>query len=250
MNMSYCRQESAMYLSRVHVLAKQPDKLMEIVRADHYQLHQLLWKLFPGSGEKQPRDFLFRRDENQGFPIFYLLSASEPTPLANVLTVETKPFEPKLKAGDTLAFSLRANPVETIKQERTDAEQEQHSAQRKAQGLPEKSTKKRIHHDVVMSLKKSLADEKQHYSQAELEQQAGEKWLHGRARKNGFKVLSVTAQGYRQHHFKKRQIKISSLDFDGVLEITDPELFIEHALYKGIGSAKAFGCGLLMIKRI
>jgi len=239
-----------MYLSRVQVLAEQPDELVEVLQADHYQLHQLLWKLFPGSAEKKQRDFLFRRDENKGFPMFYVLSASEPTSLAGVLKVETKPFQPALQTGDTLAFSLRANPVEQLKQERTESEKKQHLEQRIARGLTEKLTKKRVHHDVVLHLKKSLTDERLHcYSQSELEQQAGEQWLQKRAEKNGFRVLSVSTQGYQQHHFKKRKIKISTLDFNGVLEITDPELFIEQALYKGIGSAKAFGCGLLLIRR-
>lgn len=239
-----------MYLSRVKVLSEQPNKLIDLLQADHYQLHQLLWKLFPQDGEKKQRDFLFRRDDSGHFPLFYLLSLTEPTPLTGVLAVETKPYHPKLQTGDKLAFSLRANPVEQIKQERSESEQLAHAKQRKANKLPEKTTKKRINHDVVMHLKKSLTDEeKLDYSQAELEQQAGEKWLEERAQKNGFRVLSVTAQGYQQHHFKNRQIKISTLDYDGVLEVTNPELFIEQALYKGIGRSKAFGCGLLMIKR-
>lgn len=235
-----------MYLSRVKVLAENPDELIKVLQADHYQLHQLLWQLFPSADK---RDFLFRRDDTGGFPLFYVLSEVEPETLAGVLSVETKAFQPKLKAGDVLSFSLRANPVEQIKQDRSKAEQQQHTEQRKAKGLPEKETKKRIHHDVVMQLKKSLSDEeRQDYSQAELEQHAGEKWLNERAEKNGFKVLSVTAQGYQQHHFKKRQIKISTLDFTGDLQITDPEKF-RQTLFTGLGRAKAFGCGLLMVKR-
>lgn len=109
---------------------------------------------------------------------------------------------------------------------------------------------KRIRHDVVMQLKKTLSDEVEQYSQAELEQLAGETWLEKKAENNGFKVLSVIADGYQQHHFKKRGIKISTLDFQGVLEVTEPELFIREALYKGIGPAKAFGCGLLSLARI
>ncbi len=48
-------------------------------------------------------------------------------------------------------------------------------------------------------------------------------------------MLSVVAEGYQQHHFKKHDIKISTLDFHDVLEVTEPELFIQEALYKGIG---------------
>ncbi|MCX7087079.1 MAG: type I-E CRISPR-associated protein Cas6/Cse3/CasE [Methylococcales bacterium] len=179
----------------------------------------------------------------------YLL-IHEPLPLKGVLAVQSKPFQPNVKKGDTLAFSLRANPVEQLKQTRTETEAEQHAQQRKDRGLTEKSTAKRVHHDVVMHFKKSLSDtERENYSQAELEQKAGERWLQARSEKNGFRLLGVTVQGYQQHTFKKRQIKLSTLDFEGILEVTDPDLFIQQALYKGIGRSKAFGCGLLLIKR-
>jgi CRISPR system Cascade subunit CasE len=63
-------------------------------------------------------------------------------------------------------------------------------------------------------------------------------------------LFSAVAEGYQQHHFKKRGIKIITLDFQVVLEATKPELFIQEALYKGIGFAKAFGCGLLSLAEI
>jgi CRISPR system Cascade subunit CasE len=242
-----------MYLSRVNVLAEQPDKLAEILKADHYQLHQLLWRLFPEKNETASRDFLFRRDDSKGFPVFCLLSPTEPIALAGVLAVESKTFNPQLKTGDKLRFTLRANPVEQVTKERTLEEQELLRIDRKKTGLRDKEIipMKRVRHDVVMHLKNTLSDtEREKYSQAELEQQAGEAWLEKKAEKNGFKLLSVTAEGYQQHHFKKRGIKISTLDFNGILEVTEPELFIQKALYKGIGPAKAFGCGLLSIARI
>lgn len=240
-----------MYLSRVTVLAKQPDKLIEVLQADHYQLHQLLWKLFPDSGEKR-RDFLFRRDESKGFPVFYVLSAIKPQSLEGVLNAETKAFNPQLKAGDRLRFTLRANPVVTHTYEADNANSEENKP-------------KHVRHDVVMHLKKTLLMQGMAKddlpAQAELEQLAGEKWLRRRAENSGFQLISVNAEGYQQHYFKKRKIKLSTLDFHGVLEITDPELFIKRAFYErqsdgsetritGIGPAKAFGCGLLSIARI
>ena len=242
-----------MHLSRVNVLAEEPDKLAEILKADHYQLHQLLWRLFPERNQKVPRDFLFRRDESKGFPIFYLLSPTEPIALAGVLAVESKPFNPQLKAGDKLRFTLRANPIEQVTKERALEEQELLRIDRQKKGLREKEIipMKRVRHDVVMHLKNTLTEaESTEYSQAELEQQAGAAWLEKKAGSNGFNILSVTAEGYQQHHFKKRGIKISTLDFNGVLEVTEPELFIQKALYKGIGPAKAFGCGLLSLARV
>ena len=41
----------------------------------------------------------------------------------------------------------------------------------------------------------------------------------------------------------------SAVDFMGELCITDSAKF-EQALFQGIGRAKAFGCGLLMIRRV
>lgn len=225
-----------MYLSRVNVLAEQPDQLVEILEANHYQLHGLLWKLFPE--RKESRDFLFRRDESNGFPVFYVQSSTKPSPLAGVLAVESKVFNPQLKAGDRLRFTLRANAVNRSK----------------FVGDNQKNSPQYARHDVVIHLKKTLLAQgiakEDLPGQAELEQQAGECWLKKKAENNGFKLLSVVADSYQQHHFKKRGIKISTLDFQGVLEVTEPEVFIRDALYKGIGPAKAFGCGLLSLARV
>jgi CRISPR system Cascade subunit CasE len=37
--------------------------------------------------------------------------------------------------------------------------------------------------------------------------------------------------------------------YDGLLRITDPDAFRE-TLIRGIGPAKAFGCGLMLVKRV
>jgi CRISPR system Cascade subunit CasE len=240
-----------MHFSRVRISTNHLDQFAKSFQYNHYQLHQLLWKLFKDKPDDK-REFLFRQDlDRQGLPVFYLLSKTQPKNFDDTLIIESKPFEPKLQAGDKLAFSLRDNPVAQLKEERSEEEKLRQEEHRKISQLSEKITKKRVRHDVVMHLKKSLTEEeRQSYSQAELEQMAGEKWLQELAAKKGFRVLGVTVQGYQQHHFKKRQIKISSLDFDGVLEVTDPQLFIDEALFSGIGRAKAFGCGLLMIRRV
>ncbi|EMS89944.1 type I-E CRISPR-associated protein Cas6/Cse3/CasE [Leptospira noguchii] len=44
-------------------------------------------------------------------------------------------------------------------------------------------------------------------------------------------------------------IKIHTVTFSGILRITDPEKF-KIAYTKGIGSGKAFGCGMLLLARI
>lgn len=240
-----------MYFSRVRVSPQHLTHFSKLFQYNHYQLHQLLWRLFKDKPEKG-RDFLFRQDmDNYGLPVFYVVSKYRPVNTEVSLIVEPKPYQPQLLEGDTLAFRLRANPIERVKQGRDELEQLRHEEQRKALGLKDKQTKKRIHHDVVMHLKKSMAEEERaFYSQAELEQQAGEKWLIQKSDQYGFRVLSVVAQGYQRHHFKQRRIKLSTLDFEGFLQVTDPEMFIDKALFKGIGPAKAFGCGLLSVARV
>jgi CRISPR system Cascade subunit CasE len=86
-----------------------------------------------------------------------------------------------------------------------------------------------------------------------------EKWLSDKGKKNGFiiatderqKRLKFQAEGYRWHAMprKGRSAGFSSTDFEGEIKVTDPMQFVE-ALYNGIGSAKAFGCGLMLVKRI
>jgi CRISPR system Cascade subunit CasE len=86
-----------------------------------------------------------------------------------------------------------------------------------------------------------------------------EAWLTRKGTANGFKLihdekrggLRFQAEGYRWHALpqKGRTAGFSSVDFEGLVEVTDPELFV-NALYKGIGPAKGFGCGLMLVKRV
>ena len=63
----------------------------------------------------------------------------------------------------------------------------------------------------------------------------------------------VTVDGYEQHKSIKRNgnrpISFSTLDFGGLLTVTDKQAF-EKSLFFGIGPAKGMGCGMLMVRRI
>ncbi len=219
------------YFSRIGVTANDPEKVMGILKADGYRFHQLLWNIFPNDPEAQ-RDFLFRRDETKGWPLFYVLSARQPVNDQGILDIETKPFNPQLRVGDRLTFSLRANPVRTRK---TD----------------DSNPKKRRRDDVVWCLKKFYEEEgKVRPSQAELAQQAGEAWITRQGERHGFNVHSVRVDSYLQHRMSgtKRNIRFSTLDFNGVLTVTKTDDF-HRALVQGIGPAKAFGCGLMLVRR-
>ncbi|BCX89977.1 CRISPR system Cascade subunit CasE [Methylomarinovum tepidoasis] len=219
-----------MYLTRLTLL-DHPD-LRAIVQqlGDAYREHQMLWRLFDPAPDAR-RDFLYRRDVHLGRPRYFILSRRPPVnPLGLWRIDPPKPFAPTLQAGQKLAFLLRANPVVRRGRER---------------------------HDIVMDQKKRTGwktlppDERPPLP--ELIQQAGLEWLSGQGERHGFHTDSRTVRmdGYRQHRTRRagRAIHFSTLDFTGLMTVTDPELF-RKALFQGIGPAKAFGCGLLLVRRV
>ena len=222
------------YFSRIQLRSSGLDsrKLARMACADAYREHQTLWRLFAEDAGAS-RDFLFRREQREGKPAFYLVSSRLPVRDQGIWRIEHKPYRPRVRAGQRLAFSLRANPVVT----RTDADG------------------KRRRHDVVMDRKRSsgyqalaAADRP---ALSELIQDAGLSWLGTRAERCGFRFdpSQVRVDGYTRHRLTTRKgaIHISTLDFNGVLEVTDEARFA-LALTTGIGPAKAFGCGLLLVR--
>ena len=197
-----------------------------------YHMHSLIWDLFT-DGPERKRDFIYRQDEVHGIPAFFCISDRVPNDRKGIWIVEPKPYAPVMKKDQVFSFVLRANPVRA----KRDDEHKQHR------------------HDVVMEAKTSLK-EKQGVlpREADIVQEAGFVWLAQKGEANGFSIRGedIRADGYLQHRFKKtkgnHEIRISTIDFTGLLTVTDPDAFI-RALFAGIGPAKGFGCGMMMIKR-
>ncbi len=232
-----------MYLSRIQLLFNklQPEMLEKWDSAQPYASHQWLWQLFP---EQEKRHFLFRQEERGGF---FVLSATPPLTQHALFNVATKPFQPQLVDGMALDFQLRANPVITRNDKRS---------------------------DVMMNAKHQAKMDGVPKSQWwELQQQAAQSWLERQGAQHGFRLLvpdtddfaewageestQTQAMGrcvtaYQQHRFVRKTgeapIVFSSVDFAGSLCITDASLF-EQALFSGLGKSKALGCGMLMVKR-
>lgn len=226
-----------MYFSRISLVnpgAIDTARLANLVCGDGYREHQYLWKLF----EKAPdadRDFLFRREQVGGWPRFFMISDRLPAHANDVWKIESKGYAPQLYAGQQLAFSLRVNPVVTRLSE----------------------TGKKQRHDVVMDLKKRMdyqsMPKADRPSMPSLIQKAGLAWLEARSGKYGFSFDqgAVRVDGYLRHSVTKKagreMISFSTLDYAGLLTVIDPEQF-QLALFQGIGPAKAFGCGLLLVR--
>lgn len=230
-----------MYLSRVRVATEGLDRnaLLALMAGDAYGNHQLLWQMFT---DQQERNFLFRQEIEQeqlspdsdprGLPLFYVLSEEPPTSVPGLLQAETKTFMPKLQQGDRLAYRLRANPTIARKQA---------------------GRERSVRHDVLMDAKKqcqqagviSAAD-----VQAKMNK-AASTWLMQRAENAGFELAAEPQiSGYCQHAIRRKgqEIRFSSIDYEGVLTVSAPEQFAE-ILYRGLGRSRAFGCGLMLIRR-
>jgi CRISPR system Cascade subunit CasE len=206
-------------------------QLAQALPANAYAEHQLVWGWF--SGDAPGRDFLFRREQQGHWPYFYVLSKREAVDPSNLWEIETRRFAPKLATGERLSFVLRANPVKV----------------RKISDDPKIKTRRRD--DVVADLKKQrYPDKTQRPPLGDIISEAGAEWLAARAKKSGFALESLRADGYQQHRWHKRgkdhPITLSTL---GTLRVEDPALFTEK-LFQGIGPAKAFGCGLLLVRRM
>lgn len=206
-----------------------------------YAEHQWLWQFFPSTKE-QSRDFIFRRHATEKIPRFYVVSQRAPTAVGEAWQVQSRHYNPQLLEGQHLSFQLCANPVVTKKG----------------------STGKSRRHDVVMEAKKHLLTERGLPGDAkwhdwkdedskpllyELVQKTCIDWLNTRAGKHGFRLLEVSVDAYQQNRAGKRDIQFSTVDFSGELLVTDPALF-RQTLFNGLGHAKAFGCGLMLVKKI
>lgn len=187
--------------------------------------HRLIWAAFAGDPEAR-RDFLWRE---MGAGSFLVLSARRPGDSALFEPPEVSDFAPDLRAGDRLAFALRANATRTV---------------------TEADGKKR-HRDVVMEALRDVPKGARAEVRMELAQSAGAAWLAGQGARTGFAVLRADVTAYRVVEPPgkgQRRPRFGVLDLEGVIEVADPALFLPK-LMQGFGRAKAFGCGLMLIRR-
>lgn len=221
-----------MYLTRLY-----PNPANFAARRDlakPYQMHRTLLNAFPYDQLQAISDarLLYRVESPSSLPPSILVQ-SPLSPNWNNLPAnwlmrlpETKPFAPKLTAGQVVAFRLRANPTRKLQTVAPGAR------------LAENGTnaKKRI---GIFSIE---------------EQQ---QWLLRHLRAAGLEIERVAISGGAKQtdatriHEDNRQHKITLADvqFDGIARVTDPNA-LNTALSLGIGSGKAFGFGLLSLARI
>lgn len=207
-----------MHLSRVEVgweSARNP-----------YELHRALWRLFPGaegesrhSLEEARQGFLFRVEESRPGRPARLLVQSCPAPRDGAQParlIATREFDPRPSARQILSFLLTANPIKTIVDE---------GGRRDARGDPKKCRVPLI-----------LEDEQR-------------QWLE-RKLAGAVDILDMSMWPHPPLYFRKRGTsgKLCAVTYQGAMRVKDPERLVKQ-LRDGVGPAKAFGCGLLLVRR-
>ncbi len=235
----------SLFLSRVRLRSSRGEALSAIApllipddgkkRPGH--AHRVLWLLFQDIPDS-PRDFLWR-DEGGGK--YMILSRRPPTDPRGLFEACTRAFDPALEAGDRLRFVLRANPVMASK------------AALKPEERNGRARGKRV--DVVMAALYGASKGKERAAARDsVAAEAGAKWLAAQGSKAGFELVQNPApviDGYAQipvERKKGRPAGFSVLDFAGEIRVANPAAFLDK-LPLGFGSAKAFGNGLMLIRR-
>lgn len=195
--------------------------------SDLYRWHQFLWKLFPDMPNAD-RKFLTRIDSiEDGFGVYVLSSSAQPVKpdwcKDGNNNFEMKQIPSSFLNHNLYRFDLVANPTKKVKSF-------------DESGKPKKNGK-RI----------ALLDE---LDQIE--------WLKRKGEQNGFRLsdsASIQVDPAIRNHFHlkskndDRKGTHIGVRYRGVLEVINRELFRE-GFYKGIGSAKGFGFGLLLLQPI
>jgi CRISPR system Cascade subunit CasE len=234
--------------------------------------------------EERAVEQLPRAAKRKADPIYYVLSQEKPVENA-LFIIEPKEYNPKLSIGERLSFKLRVNAVVTRNGKRhdiiMDAQNSWLNDQLQVIGQSSDDAKgKRKQRLLEYAGDAQLAHwrsqiEAGQFSQ-KLEQQLGRAalmewaiktaeaervyaWWERQGKNHGFEIahhsgtdtplLEYAAYLNHQMPEKGKKAGFSTLDLSGEVVVTDVERFI-RLLMEGTGPAKAFGCGLMMVRRI
>jgi CRISPR system Cascade subunit CasE len=246
-----------MYLSRVRLRRDVPAAALRAVLAPDgaaeraATTHRLVWTLFADSPQRE-RDFLWREAEPG---LFYCLSSRPPEDRHGLFDVDPpKSFAPALATGDRLGFALRVNA--TVSR----GGRPKSDGQASVRGRP---------CDIVMDALHRTSEATRAGARRRLLVPVAHDWLARQGEKHGFCLpplppprtvddpddvedAQFRVNGYRvlaiDRGRKARPMRAGVLDLEGTLEVGDPTAFVE-AVRGGFGRAKAFGCGLMLIRR-
>jgi len=199
------------YVSQVRVDKREAARLL---LRDSYAWHQQLWRAFPGK-DGELRSFLFRLDDRHEVFRVLLLSL-EPPVVPDWGSWEVRKVAGGFLSHDHYLFQVRANP--TIKRVVRDTAGEQKKNGRRT----------------------GIYDPEGLHA-----------WIRRKALQAGIEILDCSAGPPLHSYFVKEghRGKHIAVDFQGALRVKDRAAF-EKTFRTGIGPAKAFGFGLLMLQPV
>ncbi len=202
-----------LHLTQIHVSYEQAVRLLKI--RDTYDWHQRIWQAF-GERDGEARDFLVRIDRKEEAFRALVLSRTVPTrpDWCPSDCFGTKPIPDTFFNHNAFAFSLLANPTKKIRSNAT--------------GERTKNGRR-----VPLTTREDLLA-----------------WLQRKAEAAGFtfdpEATQTMPRGREYFHKTGVHGTHVAVEFRGSLRVTDPVAF-RATVATGIGSAKAFGFGLLVL---
>jgi CRISPR system Cascade subunit CasE len=184
---------------------------------DTYDWHQRAWECFPGR-PRDKRDFLTRLEDEGDCVRLLILS---PAPPVRPSWCPAEAWDGTKKIGEAYLsrrcyrFQLRANPTKKVKAFNPDGSERPNGRR------------------VPLVKREELLE-----------------WLRRKGEVGGFIADEETVQtillGPAWFQGRQGRAVLSCVDYRGMLRVTDRPRF-ERAFQRGIGSAKAFGLGMLVI---
>lgn len=207
--------------------------------SDSYAWHQRLWECYPDTPDAQ-RDFLTRIDQLEGAFRLWILARRKPM---RPLWCPPDGFALKEIAASFFshryyAFDLQVNPVKTIVQRGPNGET-----------LLRPNGKRKSGKRVPLVKPDELRAWLIHKGKVRCRDQDTGLDVPGGFRIVEEKPLEISPM--MENHFRKKGESgyHGGVQFRGILEVIDPERFIE-TYHSGLGSAKSFGFGLLLLAPI
>jgi CRISPR system Cascade subunit CasE len=206
---------------------------------DSYVWHQKLWDCFPNRPDEK-RNFMTRIDSLEGAFRLWVLSSNPPTRPAwcTADSFDLKEIAPSFLSHPYYVFDLKANPVKAL-------------IQRAANGQPllqangKRKRGKRVplvDPDELRAWLERKGEVRCRDAQTGVDIPGGFRLVSDRPLE-----ISPMVEG----HFRKKDQSAyhGGVQFRGTLEVTNRDHFI-RSYQKGIGSAKGFGFGLLLLAPI
>lgn len=182
-----------------------------------YGLHREVWRLLARGEEstitRADVPHVWRFELVKGQPRLILLAKRVPEDPESLWRIQSRPWEPRLRTGASLRFCGRLNPTTSKDGRRLDLV----PARRRAGDLrpiPELVTE----------------------------------WLERELTKAGATLTGLDVESHSIARVIDGGARFGTSEVSGQLRVEDPSRFLErHA--RGFGGARAFGCGLLLLRR-